>query len=100
MELMVGGDLLGEAGAVRLEDDEVPDQAEEAFLLKDPLYQNFKSRHGSRCDDITFNRPPRHEPSPVSRKRAEAGLDPVRDGQHLVEDEQPWNLVFVGLKLL
>ena len=69
-------------------------------LLEQPRDQHLQFQHRGRGYVVALDRPPRLEPFLVGRQRADAGLQPVGDDQHLVVDEQRRDLLLVGLQLV
>ena len=100
VELVVAGHLLGErAAAVVLEHDEAADQRQEAARLEHAFDQHLQLRQEHRRQPFAVDGPPRLEPLPSRRERAEPGLDAVRYGQDGVEGEQRRQLRPIGPEL-
>ena len=101
VELVVPGDLLRRVGPLRrLEDDEVPDEAQEAPPLERPFEDDPKLRHPGRREPLPRDRLPRHEPFLVGGQRPEPGLNAVGDEEELGEREERGDLGLVRLELL
>ncbi len=98
VELVVAGDDLPNLGVV-LERDEVPDEVEEAALLKDALGRHLQAVGGLRRQLPPLDRPPRQEPLSGRGKRAHARVHPVRHDDHLVVAQESRNLLPIGLDL-
>jgi hypothetical protein len=80
VELVVARQFLADDPRILLEDDEVADQIEEATLLEHAPDQRLQLRHRLRGDILALDRPPRREPLPVCRQRADLRLVPVGEG--------------------
>ena len=100
VELVIPGHLLDERAAVVLEDDVVAQQRQEAALLEDALDRHLQLGVEGRRQLLTVDGPPRLEPLPAGRQRAEPRLHAVRHGEHRVAGEQRGQLRLVGLQLV
>ena len=98
--LVIGGHLLRDGRALRLERHEVPDQVEQAVRGESPLQQHLKPGKQVVGDLPAVDGAPRAEARPVRRQRAHLRFQPVGGDERLVEGEQRRDLVLVGLKLL
>src|SRR5574337_1158404 len=69
------------------------------MLLEDALQHNLELWQMDVGELLARYRAPRLEPLPPGGKRADAGLDAVRDHEQRVEREQRWQLGLIGLEL-
>ena len=81
MELVVARHLLDQhTAAVVFDDQEVAHEGQEAALLKHAFDRDLQGGLRGGCQFLAADRPPRLEPLPPGRKRAQSRLDAVRHG--------------------
>ena len=102
VELVVAGHLFDDHARSRVgfKHDEMPNQVQKSALLEHAPQHDLQLRHGWRRNRLAGNRPPRHEPFPVGADCPDPRLQPVRNHQHRVVNEERRNLEFVGLELI
>ena len=102
MILMITAENLDNLAAVcvLLENDKMPQQFEESFLLEDAANQNFQFQDGRFFVILPFDGAPHLEPFPIGRQRTDSGLQAVRNYQDFVEVEERGDFLLVGLQLV